>query len=206
MSYPQICRADPPPAAPRRIIACMSYPPPRYDLFPKSLQSALILRGALRRCGPGVRGVAWPDTPTVRLAALAQYLHSERIACHLTAAWVWHALPDAPEPYCVATSPGRGHATTLPGTRIMQFSFREDEVAKLGHFLVTSPQRTLYDLLHQPHSLSELEREAARVLLGKLSDRGAALRAQLHNERRPYGKRASTRLATIMKTSSHSLL
>ena len=81
--------------------------PPRFDLWPEALRSAELRRGTLVACGPGVRGVGWPDSPRVRLAALAPWLSGGRVAAFRTAAWVWGAAREPGRPLRVTTV-GRG--------------------------------------------------------------------------------------------------
>lgn len=165
----------------------------------------MLLRGDLVRCGPGVRGIAWPDTPTVRLTALAPYLLDDRVASHLTAAWVWLATAELAEPVQIATSPQRGHAVRHADSRIAQLAFAEHDTERLGDFLVTTPARTAFDLLHDPALTGSSSFAATRRLLRLVPDRGAALSEQLARERRPYTRLARKRFATIIETPRGSL-
>lgn len=184
----------------------MNYLPPRYDLIPRSVQNAMILRGDLIRCGPGVRGIAWPDNSLVRLTALAPYLAGERIASHLTAAWVWLATEEPTEPLQIATSPRRGHARRITDSRIAQLAFAEKDTTKLGGFLVTTPERTAFDLLHSPEPDDPILFEAIRRLLSSLPDCGAALKEQITRERRPYARLARQRFAAISEAATAALV
>ncbi|MBN9612266.1 MAG: hypothetical protein J0H64_02150, partial [Actinobacteria bacterium] len=94
--------------------------PPRYDLWPAAVRSAARLHGALVPCGPGYRGIGWPETPTVRASALAEFLSNDRIATHLTAAWVWGAARSPGRPVRVSTRGRR--RITLPSTEQLRVS------------------------------------------------------------------------------------
>lgn len=183
----------------------MNYLPPRYDLIPRSVQNAMVLRGDLVRCGTGVRGIAWPDNSTVRLTAIAPFLFDDRIASHLTAAWVWLAIPELPEPLHIATSPKRGHAIRFLNSRVAQLTFGKNDVTQLGSFSVTTPHRTAFDLLHSPSAQSPIEFNALQQLVTSLPDRGEALSEQVALERRPYAQLARQRIATIFAASGTSL-
>ncbi|MDI6024185.1 hypothetical protein QBL02_11590 [Leucobacter sp. UT-8R-CII-1-4] len=184
----------------------MSYLPPRYDLIPRSVQNAMILRGDLIRCGPGVRGIAWPDNSLVRLTALAPYLAGDRIASHLTAAWVWLAVQELVEPLQVATSPRRGHARRILDSRIAQLTLAEKDTKKLGYFLITTPEHTVFDLLHSTEPDSPILSEAIRQLLAGLPDCGAALKAQIMLEKRPYARLARQRFAANSEPTTAALV
>lgn len=183
----------------------MNSMPPRYDLIPRSVQHAMILRGDLLRCGTGVRGIAWPDNPTVRLTALAPYLLGDRIASHHTAAWVWRATSELNEPLQFATTPKRGHSNQQAHCRLAQLTFSNEDVACLGHFMVTTPLRTAFDLLHEPSDSGAAVLEVTRQLLALEPHQAAALSERLARGRRPYTRLARRRLATILETPAGSL-
>src|SRR5690554_1436589 len=143
--------------------------PPRYDRWPVALRSAMLLRGALVRCGPGVRGVSWPDCAAVRLEALRPWLTEDLVAVHLTAAWVWGAALDPADPLCIASLAGRRPApSSSPGVRRYEQRFSPDELVSFGALRVTNELRTILDLLHIPGEFGCAERLACALMISRL--------------------------------------
>lgn len=171
--------------------------PPRYDLWPEAMRSAWQLTGALVRCGPGFRGVGWPETPRVRLSAIANCLDRDRVATHLTAAWVWGAAREPRNPLQVSMRAGRRRPTELrPELRVYEMRLTEADTETFGSFAVTTPLRTALDLLHDTESFGLRETVACRILLGSCG--GSAAAAQhLAEHRRPFRRLAQSRLRLI---------
>lgn len=172
--------------------------PPRYDLWPVAMRSAARLHGALVPCGPGYRGVGWPETPTVRAAALAEFLVDGRIATHLTAAWVWGAARSPGHPLRVSTRGRR--RITLPTTehlRVAEARLAPQDVTSLGDFAATTPLRTMLDLLHDPEDFGPAELLACRLLSQRVPGGWAGVVEHLAAHRRPYRRSAERRVARI---------
>lgn len=169
--------------------------PPRYDLWPEALRSAERLRGTLVPCGPGLRGVGWPETPRVRLAAIAPWLGGGRIAVYLTAAWVWGAARNPGHPLRVSTTHG-GRATTVAQAmpRVHQLRLSPAECSRFGDFSVTTPLRTATDLLYDDERFGTSHRVAVRLLLPLIDGGRDALQAHLYERVRPKRSRALDRL------------
>lgn len=167
--------------------------PPRYDLWPPAVRSAWRLSGALVRCGPGLRGIGWPETPRVRLAAIADWLGHDRIASHLTAAWVWGAVREPRDPLQVSMLAGRRRPlASRADLRVYELRYGAEDVERFGPFQVTRPMRTALDLLHDPEVFGRREAVACRLLL--LADGGtAAMARHLAEHRRPHRRLAQAR-------------
>ena len=162
------------------------------------MRSAARLHGALVPCGPGFRGVGWPETPTVRASALAEFLVDDRIATHLTAAWVWGAARSPGRPLRVSTKARR--RVTLPATeqlRVAEARLAPEDSCRLGDFGVTTPLRTMLDLLHDPEDFGPAELVACRVLSQQVPNGWRSVSEHVTEHRRPYRRSAELRLAQI---------
>lgn len=173
--------------------------PPRFDGWPPAVISAAVLRGTLVRCGPGVRGIGWPETPRVRALALAPWLSRRRIAVHLTAAWVWGAARSPGHPLTVSMPNGHREG---PGTRpdrvTLHLRCGPEDIEGFGPCAVTTPLRTLVDLLHAGDALSRHRAVACRLLVPLVPGGVDAVRARLASRRRPHRRAATERLARLL--------
>ncbi|MBL3686917.1 hypothetical protein D3248_08130 [Leucobacter zeae] len=168
--------------------------PPRIDRWPVAVRSAELQRGTLVRCGPGLRLVGWPESPRVRLHALAPWGADRRIAVMATAAWVWGALRSPDPELDFGTGGGRAAGARAPLTRIREFSCAPDEIIAFGEFRVTAPERTLVDMLRHTASFAPAHRVACRLLLLGVPGGRAALRERIACGRRQYRATALRRL------------
>lgn len=173
--------------------------PPRYDLWPLPVQHAMRLRGALIPCGPGMRGAAWPDSPKVRLATIGAHLDGDLMAAYLTAAWVWEACPFPGSPISVASLAGSARRPVSPEVHRYEFRLAPTDRVILGEFGVTSPRRTLLDLLHRPNHFDEMDRKACSNLLQLLAPTLENLVNEVASTRRPHAKLARTRLRELLE-------
>lgn len=169
--------------------------PPRFDLWPEALRSAEQIRGTLVPCGPGLRGVGWPDSPRVRLAALAPWLMHGRIPAYLSAAWIWGASRGPGRPLRVSM-PARTRSTESGSTqiRVQELSLTDTDLSHFGPFTVTSPLRTATDLLFDATPFSVTELVALRLLFPLIEGGAAAVHSQILATRRPNRRRALSRL------------
>lgn len=169
--------------------------PPRFDLWPPALRSAELLRGSLVRCGPGLRGVGWPETPRVRLAALAPWLAHGEVATHLTAAWVWGAAhrPGRPLQVTVRAKRRRRRPDT-EWLRVYELRYAEEDTHRFGDFQVTTPLRTTLDLLYA-EGFGRSERVACRLLSRAVDGGASSVLAELRARRRPHRRAALERFA-----------
>lgn len=172
--------------------------PPRFDLWPEALRSAERLRGVLVPCGPGLRGVGWPETPRVRLAALAPWLAHRELPAFITAAWVWGAARDPGWPLRI-TMPPRSRTRVLgsPQVRVHELVLGPGDSQAFGPFSVTTPLRTAVDLIHDPAPMGVGEAVAVRLLLPLIPGGAAELVARIESTRRPHRSLALARLAQL---------
>lgn len=177
----------------------MSSDPPRYDLLPHTVQRAMRLRGALVDCGPGLRGVAWPEVPRVRLTAIAPALQSGRVAAYLTAAWVWRSTPHPGTPLSVASPPGSSRHGLPHGCKRYELRLRTEDVSIIGEFGVTTPLRTILDLVYRPEPYGTIERDACRELYESAHVDAEEVHVRLTTQRRPHGRLARERFHEILK-------
>ena len=179
--------------------------PPRYDRWPLALQHAMRLRGALLPCGPGVRGVGWPDTPRVRLAAIAGVLEGGHVAAFLTAAWVWGAAADPGEPLSVAGCAGRARTHRPSGARRYELRLGQADIETLGEFGVTTPLRTILDLLHANATFGLAEQSACRNLMSLANIDTDEVNDLLFGLRRPHVRLARARFREVAREHEAAL-
>lgn len=165
--------------------------PPRYDLWPVAVRSAEQLRGSLTRCGPGVRGVGWPETPRTRAAALRPLPHGGLIASHESAAWVWGALREPGSMLHFTVPNGRRRPIrSHPLTVIHELRLHEGDVTHFTHCAATTPLRTALDLLTAGRELSPAAQVACR-LLARLTEGGVERLAERLSRRHAPGNRSA---------------
>lgn len=150
------------------------------------------------QCGPGLRAIGWPETPRVRLAALAQWLEGNRVATHLSAAWVWGAARSPGSKIQVATRVGRrGITANNDHLRVYELRYTKADTHTFGHFRVSTPLRTIIDLLYEPTGLDLTERVACRLLMRTLSQGAEEVHTYLDAHPRPYRNRARERFLAL---------
>lgn len=186
--------ADPP--SPATAVPRPPVPPALYR-WPKAVQSAALLRGTAVRCGPGIRLASWPDSPSVRATAIGAFGAEDRVATHLTAAWIWRAAPEPGEPLEFSVSRGRGHWRD-PRQDLLLHEYRlgPTDIVHLGSFAATHPVRTLYDLLRATR-FDAPQRFACRMLLTHFVGGRAHFLETLPERRRPHHGRILNRLAEL---------
>jgi len=172
--------------------------PPRIDLWPIAQQFAELRRGSILRCGPGFRSVGWPETPRVRLTALAPWLLEHRIAVRLTAAWVWGAAATPGSPVQVSTRVGpRGSIARTDDIDVLELRLDPADLQHFGSFTVTTPMRTILDLLYAPAEFGVRERAASRLLILNSPDCVHEVHDYVISHRRPGRRRAMSRLESL---------
>ena len=148
-------------------------------------------------CGPGLRSVGWPETPRVRLTALAPWLTGGRVATHLTAGWVWGAARAPGHTLQVsARAHRRRDAQNTEWLRIYELRYTEADTKRFGDFSVTTPLRTVLDLLYDD-GFGRAERIACRLLISLMADGRAAVSTHLDTHQRPRRRLARQRLAAL---------
>lgn len=174
--------------------------PPRYDLWPPALRSAEVLRGSLVACGPGVRGVGWPETPTVRAAALAHWLEGGRVATHLTAAWIWGASHSPGRPLQVTVRSGsRRRVHNTDWLRVYEMRHTDADIQHFGDYAVMTPFRTVLDLLYEDAPFTLTARVASRLLIRFVDGGVNAVLSHIDTHKRPRKRVARERLALLMR-------
>ena len=128
---------------------------PRIDHWPQALKSAAVRQGTLIEVGPGYRPASWPDTPATRCASIGSLLTERFAAAVYTAAWVWGACESPGTPLTFITRGGR--VPPLAGTQgvsLREFTLRDEDLFYIGKFAVTTPPRTVFDIVRSQPSLS----------------------------------------------------
>lgn len=172
--------------------------PPRFDRWPVALRSAMRLRGALVDCGPGVRGVAWPDSPGVRLTSLRPWLEEGLVASYLTAAWVWAAAASPGSRLQISSRAGhRPRQASQPEVQGIEQRLAPSDTVHFGSLQVTSRQRTTLDLLHQPDRFGCAEIVACQLMLLRISGGAMTLRTHMSAHHRPHARLARSRLSAM---------
>ena len=176
--------------------------PPSFAHWPHAVRSAALLTGTLVRCGPGERAVGWPDTPRARCAALAQQLAGTYIAAEETAAWVWGTARDPGSPLSLITQGTRAPATFELGRdaqliKVKHFRLYPGDVEHIDGHRVTTPERTLYDLLRSPEPFTAARRVASRLLLRMGSDAPTGVQARVERSSFADRARAHRRIAEL---------
>ncbi|MGW9021473.1 hypothetical protein ACWGOE_08340 [Leucobacter chromiiresistens] len=171
---------------------------PRIHEWPPAVRSAERLRGTLVPCGPGMRPVAWPETPRVRLSALAPWLEERYVAIGLTAAWVWGAARSPGDPLqCSTVGRKRPPARRAPGVAVHEHALAAADFARIGRESVTTPTRTLCDLLRSAGAFGVESRVACRILLAREPGGRRAVQAALDAGSSRHRRIATARLASL---------
>jgi hypothetical protein len=116
-----------------------------------------------------------------------------------TAAWIWGALrnPPAKMEYSVRAERRVSIRAGAPHTK-RERQFRAGDVSQIDGFEVTSPLRTVFDLLQTPECATLEVRVACRLLLLSRSNARQVLLEQLdHTPRTPHAKRIRTSLESL---------
>ncbi|MBC9935193.1 MULTISPECIES: hypothetical protein [unclassified Leucobacter] len=172
--------------------------PPPIHLLPPAVRSAERLRGTLVPCGPGLRPVAWPEAPRVRAATLEQLCSPSLAAVLATAAWVWGARRALDRPVEVAGGRGGAAAERFdPGLRVRDLRFDAGELHQFGGLRVSTPARTVSDLLRLREDFGAPDRAACRLLLRLVPGGAAEVAASLARHPVPHRRRALERLGDV---------
>lgn len=177
-----------------------AYVPPRFDQLPQSVISGQLWHGTLVRCGPGVRGKGWPETPMVRAQALHFLMNKYPLVAVLhTAAWVWgyQWLEDIPAALSTVKAKRFLHQSPL-GCRVYELNVLDDHYFEMGEVFVTTPERTIYDYLYLPQEEIREDLTAAMAfLLHRVTMKDEELVRAFHGRNRPYRSRALERLSML---------
>jgi hypothetical protein len=177
-------------------------------LLPRLLDPAVLplaelhaarLDGELYRVGDAFATVDTPDTAELRAAAFRLSAPRAAVADRSTAAWIHGARAGPPSPLQVCVdSAHRVSARSLHGLDVRQCILARGDVVRLGDAQVTSPLRTVVDLLR---TVSRFTPAIAIELLALLDLSGAdtaACRERIgRQDRSPGTRRALARLAAL---------
>lgn len=139
------------------------------DDWPEAELRAAVLSGELVAVGACWASPVEPQTPSLRAAAAGWTLRDARlVAGTRTAAWIWGAASRPPAPLEAAISPqARVHVDA--GVRLREVVIDPADVVRLGGLGVTTPLRTVIDLLRTPNTgerpYGNAEADAVRGLL-----------------------------------------
>lgn len=177
--------------------------PPAFSLLPPSIISAELRRGSLVRCGPGVRGIGWPDNAVVRASTLLPPdagEHELAVAAY-SAAWVWGAEWQTGQPTLYSTLNGMRFLRRIGApVRVREYDIDRSHTVMLAGVRITSPPRTAYDLLYLDED--EYERfglSSLRSLLEREARLPKDLATRYHERNRPYRRRAEARLDEVRR-------
>ncbi|HRN28872.1 MAG TPA: hypothetical protein PK781_04190 [Terrimesophilobacter sp.] len=112
---------------------------------------AVVLDGEATRLGPAFAPIDVPHGVRLRARALGLVLPSRHIADRRTAAWVHGALVALPRTLDACVRADERPSPMLGSeARIRQVVIAETEIAILAGVSVTTPLRTIFDLLREP--------------------------------------------------------
>ncbi|GAA4668691.1 type IV toxin-antitoxin system AbiEi family antitoxin [Frondihabitans cladoniiphilus] len=174
------------------------------DLPFVELQSAR-LDGEVFRLDEAFCSVAEFDLPWRRAHSLAPVLAGPAsVAAGMTAAWVWGAASAAPLRHDVFVPADRRPGVTGPRIHLRIMAFDDDEVVDFGPVRVTSPARTLVDLVR-----TEAWSSATRAVVQGLVDEhrlelGQCVELLERRERLPHRKRARVRLGDVFGATAEA--
>lgn len=134
--------------------------------LPDAILSAERLSGTIVPVGAAFWPLIGSDSLSVRvLAAMHPYQPGTIFSGH-TAAWIWGAqrTPPSPFEYSVDSTNRIAISSRVPFVK-RELTFLEGDVVEREGRLITSPIRTVFDLLQQPDEAFERAWVAIRVLL-----------------------------------------
>jgi len=169
------------------------------DDLPEPELRAAVLDGELYAVGDRFSSVADVDDAWARAHSVMSTAGSRTIAARRTAAWIWGGCAEAPRTLeCVVSSTSRGGGPPA-GARVSEVQIDVDEVVRLpGDVLVTSPARTVLDLLRGLDWSPTMERLALAVLVEHAVDAREVLRLSRRRPAAPGRAHASVRLAALV--------
>ena len=140
-----------------------------------------------------------PEGPTERARSVAAYCHGRLIAEQSTAAWIWGARATPPRYHELCASLGARARPVFPlRTLVREVVIDESEFAIIGGVPVTTPLRTIVDLVRTRETFGD---EDAAVI-GRLLSIGRTtvancLTALESRQNLPNKRRARVRLSTL---------
>jgi hypothetical protein len=167
------------------------------DLPEVELQAA-ALDGEVWRVADGWASIVDPDDARLRADALASALGSTVVAARGTAAWIWGARAAAPRRLEAVVPSSARHHDDRPGVQVGEVLIDDDETVTIGRVRVTTPTRTVLDLLRADDWSDEAER-LVRTLIAdhRVDPRHVASLVRRHG-RLPHRRRAASRMRTLV--------
>ncbi len=133
------------------------------DDWPEAELRAAVLAGELVPVGSCWASVAEAQVPSLRAEAWAVDVPDRRlVACGGSAAWIWGGRSCAPEPAEAAASLGIRIADVTT-VRVRQVRIGPEDTVALDGVRVTTPVRTVVDLLR---AIGDLDPDAADAVRG----------------------------------------
>ena len=169
------------------------------DDLPVPELAAARLDGELFAVGDCFSPVDEIEQPRHRAAALHAGQSERLVAEQLSAAWVWGALDSPPVhlQFCVATGARVSHSPARWMT-LREVVIEPHEIVDFGGPLVTTPLRTVVDLVRFSERFGAREVEVVRRLAAPLDD---AARLIAGRRNLPNKRRALARLAQCARRS-----
>lgn len=168
--------------------------------LPLAELSALRLDGELAGLGHGYLPVDLAEAPATRTLSISVGVPAPFIAALHTAAWIWGCRDHAPavQEWCLDAADGRRPRVADPLIhRVRELLYLPGETTRLAGRAVTTPRRTIVDLLRFPESWTDLEaRTAERLARGWGVPHGEVERS-IREQRAPHTRRALDRLASM---------
>lgn len=133
--------------------------------LPLAERMAARLDGDLYAFGDGHCPIDEIESPVLRLAAVLGARHPRLIAELATAAWVWGARDVQPAhlEFCVDLR-ARARPAATPLTTVREVVLVPGDTVGLGEFRVTTPLRTMVDLVRAREQFADIDRDAVRRL------------------------------------------
>lgn len=167
--------------------------------LPVAILSAEALNGTVQRVGNGYSALIDCNLVTARLSGVLGCNHPGVIYSGRTAAWIFGAYRTLPTEieYSVRSS-RRVVVSAPPGTVRREVHIDEREVIKIEGFEVTSPLRTVEDILRRTDDLTSHDRVACRLLLSlEKNARKRLLESGRLKKRAPHAQRLRARLSLV---------
>ncbi|MDO4241781.1 MAG: hypothetical protein Q4C71_04535 [Microbacteriaceae bacterium] len=171
--------------------------------MPHPVLAGMISRGTVERCGPGVRGVTWKDTPILRAAILQALIPEQTTLVQESAAWVWGAKT-CENQHLIQCNQGHTRKlsdsdSTSPIVTLHIFNKRlqGNDVCKINEQRITTPLRTISDLLLSSSNFTPQLRAACRFLATLPGLTPTSVLQHLRLRSVPYKHRALTRAAQL---------
>ncbi|GAA3585028.1 hypothetical protein GCM10022198_05410 [Klugiella xanthotipulae] len=171
------------------------------DMHPTEL-SAAVLQGELVPCGLAFLTAGTTDTPIVRAKTMSVGLSPAATLERFSAAWVYACTRELeiPVALCVSTRQRKRLSYPVPFTS-RQVVLAEKERLLLGGVSVTTPLRTVCDILLVEETWSVRERVTCRLITQRYLLEFDRIHAALEAGRHPRRQRALKRLALMARAS-----